>query len=266
MRSYHELDIFMVMKITLKELKSLIREEVVKATKDGPFGAYLFGQQRGLPTKKSPEKNTDKEIDFAADLYNHYMGEQEQLDKWLNIMISLNNQGKYKDILRVPSAYKYAYRMVSNINHDTLMSWLGYDPDQMEPGEIYEEDTGGTYTPKEGLKHSSWSVDPDAFQAMLNDWGRFTHKPTGYLVFLRAPIRGNTFLLNPDETRFAAEQYSYQREVISVGPVEFDHIWYVPLQSKKKREDSWQAKERLGDIDLKASQHVADYERSRRKR
>lgn len=253
------------MKITLKELKILIKEEVAKATKDGPFGAYLFGQQRGLPSARNPEKNTEEEIDFEAALRNHYYNEMEDLDQWLDLMVKLNNQGKYKDILRVPSKYKYAWRTMTNISHDTLMSWLGYDPDQMESGEIYEENIGGTYTPKGNIKHSSWTVDPDVFENMLEDWGRFTRGSKGYLVFLRAPIKGNTFLLNPEETGFAAEQYAYQEEVISVGPVKFDHIWYVPLAPAKKREDYDVAQQRLRDIDIKTIQHVADYERSRKR-
>ncbi len=251
----------MIVRITESQLRKIIREEVAKATKDGTFGAYLFGQQRGLPSVKNPEVNTEEEDDFARDLFAHFHADQGELSKWLDTMVALNNQGKYEDILRVPSKYKYAYRTMSNIDHDTLESWLGHDPDDMEPGEIHEENKGGIYS-RQDVRHSSWTVDPDMFDIMLEDWGSLTHKSYGYLVFLRAPIKGNTFLLNPDQTEFSADEHAYQKEVISVGPVKFDHIWYVPLEVSNS-EDSSNARERMHNIDAKAVKHVADYERAR---
>ena len=76
-------------------------------------------------------------------------------------------------------------------------------------------------------------MSSDVFKKILKNWGSFSRKHQSksiqFLVFLQAPIKENRFLLNPDETEFAADKYAYQKEVISVGRVKCDRVWYVPM-------------------------------------
>lgn len=247
-----------------RPLKLIIKEEVVRATKDGTFGSYLFGQQRNLPSSKNPEPNTDDEQDLFDDLMSHYEGGKEHLEKWLDYIISLNKQGKYQDILKVPAEYKYAYRTMSNVDYDTLVTWLGHDPEDMKSGKVYREVISGIIQPQT-TKHMSWTVNPSAFKAMIKDWDGLSYDSSGYLVFLRAPIEGNTFLLNPNQTKAVSGHYHKQKEVISVGPVTFDNIWFVSLHSENEQDDYDAERERLLGIDKRSAKHISDYVKASKK-
>lgn len=230
---------------------------------DPRFGKYLLGQVR-----KKPEKDTETEKDFQMDLYMHYHGSPSDLNPWISTLDKLERQGKYKDVLKVPSKYKYAYRVMGNVSLKDLTKILGYEPTGYEPDQIYEEDVaGGTFYPKDFRDHYSWTVDYNVFKEIQKDWGNlsFLHanKKLEFLVFLRAPIEGNRFLLNPEETKNVAKEYQYQKEVISIGQVKCDHVWYIPIA----RISDFQANvKNISDREKEAMSHIAAYEKDRNKR
>jgi hypothetical protein len=242
--------------MNLFELKRLIREEVVKATQGGQFGSYLFGRSRDLPNKKKPEINTKEEEQLRIDLCYQYLGDQERLTKWVPIIDKLEKEGKYTDILSVPAKYKYAYRIMSNLSLSEITKILGYEPTKYVAGQIYEE-TKGLFEPFPGRIHHSWTVRSDAFKDILDDWGKFLSRSKlhTFVVIFRAPISENRFLLNPDNTEFLSKSYAYQDEVISVGEVACDHVWYIPMSNKKGT---------VRGLEKKIVNYVPDYERSRR--
>lgn len=233
---------------------------------DPRFGKYLFGQMRKKPNPRNPEQDTKPEIDLKYDLINHYNGEPQDLEPWIDIIDKLEREGEYTDVLKVPSKYKYAYRVMGNVALQTLRDILGYEPTDYEAGVIYEEDiAGGTFSPRE-REHYSWTVDYNAFKEMQYDWGNlsaFQYQKNEFLVFLRAPIKGNgnRFLLNPDETKPIAGKYAYQKEIISVGSVKCDHIWYIPQKSDIYANDS-----NVKNSEIEALRHISDYEADRNKR
>ncbi len=235
---------------------------------DPRFGKYLLGQAR-----KKPEKDTETEKDFAKDLYMHYHGIPNDLNPWISTLDKLERQGEYKDVLKVPSKYKYAYRVMGNISLKDLTKILGYEPTGYEPDEIYEEDVaGGTFYPKDFRDHYSWTVDYNVFKEIQKDWGTLSaeiYKKDEFLVFLRAPIEGNRFLFNPEETKKIAAEYQYQKEVISIGPVKCDHIWYIniPHIHGKFRPVDFQANfKNITHREEEVMRHISDYEAARNKR
>lgn len=204
-----------------------------------PFGNELFGQELGRPNK-NPEPNTPKEEDLKKDLKWHYNGSMDELNQWIPQLVQLRNQGKYKNVLQVPAKYKYAYRAMSDIKIDTLANMLpGEDGEalyetSLVPGKVYSSD-GANYIDDGGnfKQHSSWTVDFDVIKAIHKDWGAIGWGDD-FFVVLRAPVKSNNFIMNPDVTKFLSGKYDYQREVISVGNITCDKIWYV---SQEKSSD-----------------------------
>ena len=239
------------MKLTKQQLLQIIEEE---ASSSDIFGKYLFGADRGLPTKKAAEADKEKEIDFKSDLEGHYFGSMEDLDPWISVIDKLEKSGKYTDFLSVPSKYKYAYRVMNDISLGTLTKMLGYKPTQYKKGEIYEEKKNINFTIDKRF-HYSWTIDPRVFEKILKDWGNITVDNKGFSIILRAPINAsNRFLLNPNKTQQYSGQYNYQREIISVGNIKCDHVWYMPLHNVDRH--------RLVDFDQKLISHVKDYEKT----
>lgn len=209
-------------------LLKLIIKEAVKTALDKPFGKYLFGKERNKPTVQKKEPNTEEEKELAKDLFDHFHGDVEQLNPWISKLDRLEREGLYKDVLSVPSKYKYAYRVMVDIPLNTLTAILGYEPTDYEPNEVYEETEGGVFAPRSIREHYSWTVNHKTFAEMEKDWGGLLHRASNtFIVFLRAPIASNRFLLNPKETASIAQEYAYQNEVISVGEVQCDHVWYM---------------------------------------
>lgn len=224
---------------TIDEHVRVYLEYITKQTIKEDFGKELFGQQLNRP-KKNPEPNTEPEDDLANDLSNHYGGDMSDLSPWIPQLVKLNKVGKYKNVLRVPSKYKYAYRVMGNIRLSTLTKMLGYEPTDFEPEEVYHEDNA-KYSLFDYQTHSSWTVDFDVIKKIFDDWSLISHgiisKEQEFFVILRAPVNSNTFLLNPDVTGFLSKHFDYQREIISVGNVRCDKIWYVPYHMKSMPKD-----------------------------
>lgn len=215
----------------LQLLKLIIKE----AVSDKPYGDYLFGDERNKPSAKSKETNTPEENKLSKALQLHYDGDPDSLNPYLSKLNNLEKQDSYKDVLSVPSEYQYAYRVMSNISLETLTTILGEEPTDYESNEIYEAE-GGVFTPKSPRDHYSWSVNHKVFKNIAEDWGGIKHfRPNTFLVFLRAPIASNRFLLNPNETAPLAKDYAYQDEVISIGSIECDRVWYMFTERDKSK-------------------------------
>jgi len=244
------------MRLTESQLRRIIRRALLE--EEGPFGDWLFGSDRDKPNKREPEDDTPQEEELRDDLTSHYHGEMGELTKWIDQLVSLKDQGLYTDVLSPPADVKYAYRMMNNVRLETLTGILGYEPSGYEAGEVYEEKTG-TFKPLAGREHYSWTINFQKFQNMLKDWGRFTSlssRGLQFLVFLRAPIAANTFLMNPRETSKMAQRWAYQDEVISVGEVKCDHVWYIPMTD----DQIW---DNASDIEAKAIEKISDIETPR---
>jgi len=220
------------------ELLQFIHECVQKQllfceqSESAPFGKELFGQELGRP-KKDPETNTKDENELKRDVQRHYQGSMEDLSPWIPELVRLRDAGKYKNVLQVPSKYKYAYRAMGDIELGQLGQMM---PDSESSDRLYETSfepnklysvAGANYM-ESGKPHSSWTVEFEAIKKIYEDWGGFGFgQRTSFIVFLRAPIKTNNFILNPDVTGFLSKQYDYQREILSIGDVSCDKMWYA---------------------------------------
>jgi len=187
------------------------------------FGEFLFGDERGLS-----EPNTEEEQKLGSDLHRHYHGMMSQLSRWVPKLVDLERQGEYADFLSVPDHYQYAYRALSLSDQDMHTIF----------GNKFKEETGGSHVISgkfrlpgkyDTREHFSWTVSVGAMRELADDWQTLHIRGTGrpWLVMVRAPISENHFLLNPDETEPFADEFSYQKEVISVGEVVCDRAIYA---------------------------------------
>lgn len=198
----------------MKDLKSLLFEE-------GPHGEILFGDEREMP-----ERNTDDESELARKLLQHFNGHKSpKITQAMQHFLNLEKQGNYQDFLTVPSKYQYAYRVLFDVPRSTLFEIVNDSkPEKLEYGEIGMSEAGMYFEIKE---YSSWTVDKKGLQAVAVNLGRNTSR---YSVVLEAQIngKGNNFVLNPDaliDTEF--DLYDDEREIISIGNVACDRVWYL---------------------------------------
>ena len=131
---------------------------------------------------------------------------------------------------------------MGNVPVASLTKMIGYEPTDFEPEEVYYEDNIN-YIALPDINHSSWTVDFNAIEEMLEDWYSLssnsykTMKQQQFFVILSADVASNNFLMNPDVTSFLSKHYDYQREIISVGNVKCNRIWYVSYNHKQLPDD-----------------------------
>lgn len=209
-----------------------------EAQPDDVFGQWLLPNKRNdLPDEAKSETDTPDEVNFALTLGDHYSGEMDNFSKWIPTISSLEKQGKYSAVLSVPDKYKHAYRSMG-LDLRQLESLIGKSitPETEKNGSVNsgimqlkgKAGLGRTSSTSGQRTHYSWTVNPEVFSKIKQDWGSLA-PGKDYTVFLRAPIAGNTFLLNPDiaSELGIAKNWAYQEEIISVGPVTCDKIiWY----------------------------------------
>jgi hypothetical protein len=205
-----------------------------------PFGQYLFGPERNLPSKKAPEENTDDEKSLERDMNDHYMGGMTQINKWISKLVALDQAGKYQSVLHVPDKYPLAWRAMTVKRH-ALQEILGRPLSEEELAEpaygkktpVFHQDSGDFKGKFESRVHFSWTINPSVFKKMQQDWGRLANSnlQDKWIVFLQASVPKNTFLINPDvmQKTNIPDAYGYQKEVISVGDIACNGVWFVRL-------------------------------------
>lgn len=220
-----------------------------EAPQDAPYEEYLFGDQR----KQVDEPNTEEEQKLVRMIRSHYKG-----GEWIvrgmegNIideLLSLRDQGYYKQWLEVPQQYTKAYRLLDDIEYDDFEMMAGLDDEdhydigyggRKEDPHYKTElvvDRGGTYHPKGGGT-SSWTVSKQAIIQMAEDeFFRISPQyPTdeSHIVIAVADLNAvrDKFLFNPDAMNRIGlpGKFRYQKEIVGVGtiPLELMVISQVP--------------------------------------
>ena len=204
------------------------------------FGKYLFAPERwyeGENIPSPPEKNNKEELKLKTQLKQHYDGDMDKLTPaTINKLVKLRNSGKYTKVLTVPERYTHAFRTIT-VDHSTLSTLTGIPEDKLPlQGRI----GGKRITPYDQRKHYSWTVDPDMFVELQQKFYTLGCKspssqqgkvepPPSYVVMLKAPIKSNNFIINPDIVSGLKDivgGYWYQQETLSVGTVKgVDIVW-----------------------------------------
>jgi len=214
----------------LKEyISSLIKEALIQeqeASKKDIFGQWFNPEFReDVPEEANEELNTKAEDEAIYAIEKHLDG-NPGLEKWGPKLLDLLKQGKYVPFL-APPQISHAYRIMT-VDTTNLEKLLGRklskaesDPKKAQHG--YKQN-GGTYKPRKTA--SSWTIDSSAFQDIVDSASMV---PDQWTVILKAPIKGNNFLFNP-ETLYAAVNKSsveHERETVGIGPIKLDNITYV---------------------------------------
>ena len=224
----------------LKEyIKQLVlKEQDIESSKeDAIFGKYLFGPLQ-KSKKAQNEPNTPEEDEFRKLLYKHYTGlSTEKLgQQFLNVIKPELEKGNYIKYLAPPSGYVYrGMRLPMNdfiemikINKEKLFNIENI-------GKKYHIIYSGKMIPRESnILLMSWTIE----QKVATGFSKGTSKDMGPIraVFTaRTDHPNNNFFVNPTTTidnfnDSPFTQHTYEKEVISVGPVYFDEVtfWFEP--------------------------------------
>jgi hypothetical protein len=234
-------------------------KEKPEAQPDDIFGQYLFAPSRNdIPDEASHEQNTPPEVQVRKALQNHIGGnDTSQIGKWFNTLYDLVQQGKYTKLLKVPSSFKYAYRLIT-VDDTTLMSMLPRIKDisqlhNIEKDKVHVQ-VGGIYNHKSETSNSpvsSWTVEHNAIADMIDGEFSFGMKQMNkskynYTVLFVAPVQGNKFLINPSPEYYAAIDtmwFADEQEILGYGPIKLSKILYklvhVPDQENDAESSPW---------------------------
>lgn len=203
-----------------------------EATEKDIFGKWFNPEFReDVPPEADEELNTKAEDDAVYAIQKHLDG-NPGLEKWGPKLLALLKQGKYVPFL-APPQISHVYRIMT-MNTTNLEKLLGRklskeesDPNKSQHG--YRQN-GGTYKPRKLA--SSWTTDPDAFGDIVDSASMI---PDQWTVILKAPVKGNNFLFNPDTlyAGVAKTNVEHERETVGIGPIKLDNITYVLSGTKE---------------------------------
>lgn len=165
--------------------------------------------------------------DLFEAIQGHYNGEGAKFwTHYFKALLKARSNRKFASLFDVPSKYKSAYRMMHSVPA-TALKEIAKGSKIPANGVIM----GGTYTPLTTAKLTSWTVNARMFHkpdepSMLGEHSR------GYVVMLEADLSENSaqFMFNPDVMPWyvdVAEDFAYQREVVSTGKVKLKRIMVV---------------------------------------
>lgn len=216
-----------------KDSKSLLKEYVFcvineqEASPNDIFGQW-FGPKRrdDVPPEAKDEDDTPEEKEALQQIQGHLQVQDYGLEEWGPKLLKLLKQGKYTKILSPPKV-KYAYRLMtadSAILEKILGRKLkGDELDSVKASRGFRKN-GGIFKPRNVA--SSWTIDPTVFDQIVST----AHiPPDEWTVILKAPIKGNNFILNPDTMYDIADMESmvHELETVGIGPIKLDNITYI---------------------------------------
>lgn len=211
---------------------------------EGPYGKYLFGQERGLETPESPEPNTNQEDDLLHAIELHHFGHMDQLGMLAPGLAAMSNKGEYQDILKSPDAY--CYRFLFNLDEKTLTTITG-QPHILQDGVDVVD--GGLFVPLK-RPHASWTLHNDKehlmgvselLQVVGTEEGKFQA-----LCVARTGDNPGKFIFNPDEIAKIPQLEGFadhEREVVSVGRIKLTKVIYLAATEQNQGDNKFMTSE-----------------------
>ena len=161
---------------------------------------------------------------FLSSFKRHTQGSVSSLDWWTTetVMRDMARSKRYRDLVVVPENYKMAYRMLYNVDQETLAGIIG---------RADVPRSGHSCAPLSGRrKVVSWTVSAAYLASERRTftprgWGESVYEfnKGPFLVVASTPIRHRgrrVFWFNPDLLYYAAESdYSEEQEIVSIGAV-----------------------------------------------
>lgn len=206
-------------------MKSYISELL---SEEGPYGSFLFGQDRAKPDPTTPEMDTPEEEELKTSIEHHHFGEMDDLAKKAPGLLALKQQGEYQDVLVPPNGY--AVRFLFNLDAKTLTQMTGQT--QLHT-DMAESVPGGVFTPK-GRIHASWSLftDKNKLLELSENLNLMGIKQGTFAALCVCKVENNAdkFIFNPDEIAKIPGLQTFgdsEREIISVGVIKCERIIYM---------------------------------------
>jgi hypothetical protein len=208
---------FIKMQISLKKLKSLIKEELsAQAPPDAPFGQWAYPKERKLPVE---EPDTPLEIAFLKRLkanvsHSNVPLSQEDVDALQNII----DNGYYPNIIYPPKGTNEIYRGML-LDYDEFQNIIGITPSNF--GTINKS----TLFKPQNLT-SSWTKDPDVALGFAES------EDERYIsVILIASVSDNNGKLVDLEDLYTLDmslsEMDHESEVIGIGTIKVVRIVYA---------------------------------------
>lgn len=248
------------MKISVKELRGLIREAMVsssaEAAVDDPYGKYLFAKKRkdlkGTPAAK--EKDTPEEAELYQAFNVHYNNQGYMLGDVAPQVLDLVKQGKYEKLLAPPPGPYY--RVITDVDIPVLCEVLGIDVGSVVYGKATRTKggvmmPGGSLSGKSGIHSWSTMLDPSWVEGDLYVSSSLVDRLRGgpaAMIVLRAS-GGKNFFVNPEGMQNVAGLGKFmerQNEVISYGPVKFAGAVYFAVKNLDEFVKNYDINEILG--------------------
>jgi hypothetical protein len=220
-------------------IKILIEEEF----SDGLYGKYLFGQSRGLPTRKSPEIDLpqEKKLAHMIDDWSESNYIHPEFKQRLVGLKKMLDKGYYEDVLKPPSGKVYRGFQVSNqavkklfgVNYKDYFykDRYGVNFKPWDTDSYIEVINNFIYTPKRSI-FSSWSYEAYSAVSFAIYSEEKVHKRRGALisdlnkvfVVVRADADSNDFLFNYKSFDYGDNYINEEREVVSIGQIKCDKV------------------------------------------
>lgn len=209
------------MRITEKRLRHIIRSTLKEeATEDDVYGKYLFGDERRLP-----EPDTEEELELSDKFHSAFDGFMNDLTfADVKQLIKLRDEGKYTDILEVPSYAKRAWRVIeADLSQIPANLHPGIDKNAAIKNRTFSEAqlfTGNVTLPLHRYYVNSWTINRQSMEQLAGeDLGTGNHR----IIFsLDLPSQKDKFLLNPGNMQQVNPNYFWQAEIWQVAPVVCD--------------------------------------------
>lgn len=197
-------------------------------SEEGPYGDFLFGQDRAKPNATTPEKDTPEEEELKSSVKDHHFGSMDDLAMRAPGLLALKKKGEYLDVLAPPNGY--AVRFLFNIDAKTLSQMTG---ETLLHTDEAESVSGGVFIPK-GRPHASWSLftDKSKLLELSNNLNLMGINEGTFMVLCICKIEDNKdkFIFNPDEITKIPDLQRFgdtEREVVSVGRIRCERIIYM---------------------------------------
>jgi hypothetical protein len=227
------------MKLTVGDLRRLVREAVVANEAKRPagdYGEYAFATKRVRGPKVPREPDTPEEIGAYEELAGYFDLNRPVSDEVVDSLRAALASGEYSDVLREPSGTVYRGMVVTGEELQRLLKM------RRQPGPSGQVEGRFRYEPV-GNGVSSWTTDRKV-AADYADPSKtfFTGKQLvgRYGVVLSAEASDNPgrFLVGTDGLYrlHAAVQFVKEAEALALGPVRFSGAsWTAADPSKARR-------------------------------
>jgi hypothetical protein len=223
------------MNLLERYIQQLVEDELsTNATKNKPYGNYLFGEPRQKPTRQRPEKDTEKEIQIY-DMIHRWteLGDltNTEFPRELIALRGILDKGLYKDVLE-PSRGGVVYRgMQSSVSKIKKKFGENIFDNVTDKDPIVKINNVKYYPGNKWL--SSWTYNPKV-AVDFSAYAEFQHQKTMYssktvvYVVYKANVDSSNFILNYKE--FKGSTYMQEEEeLISLGPVNCEEVVLAPM-------------------------------------